>query len=135
MTELSRSIRQVIVLRQVPEIPYYDSREVSRRLAHHRLTAAEAEKSVFTISRDEVATRQAASEAPFRKLAASGVITWLDSWPTFCSGDACSAMRDGRALFFDNNHVVNLTALTMRHLFDPLMGRAGADIAQPGVRQ
>jgi peptidoglycan/LPS O-acetylase OafA/YrhL len=135
MTELSRSFRQVIVLRQVPEIPFYDSREVSRRLAHHRLTPEDAEKSVFTVPLQQVAARQAASEAPFRKLAAAGVITWLDSWPTFCSGDACSAMRDGRALFFDNNHVVNLTALTMRHLFDPLMGRAGADIAQPGVRQ
>jgi hypothetical protein len=135
MTELSRSIRQVMVLRQVPEIPFYDSREVARRIAHHRLTPEDAEKTVFTVPRQDVTARQAASEAPFRKLAAEGVITWLDSWGTFCSDRECSAVRNGKALFFDNNHVVNFTSLTMRHLFDALMGRAGADIGSAGARQ
>jgi hypothetical protein len=63
------------------------------------------------------------------------VITWLDSWGTFCSDRECSAVRNGKALFFDNNHVVNFTSLTMRHLFDALMGRAGADIGSAGARQ
>jgi hypothetical protein len=63
----------------------------------------------------------AVSEAPFRELAQQGRIDWLESWNQFCSADSCGAMRAGRALYFDNNHITNQTAISMRHIFGPVM--------------
>jgi peptidoglycan/LPS O-acetylase OafA/YrhL len=123
LQELSKRIPHVLVLRQVPEIPTYDSRDAARRLAHGRLAPAEAEAQ-FTVPLASVVARMEASERPFRKLAADGTITWLDSWGGFCHDASCSALRNGRALYFDNNHIVNATAIDMRHLFDPLVGGA-----------
>jgi peptidoglycan/LPS O-acetylase OafA/YrhL len=121
--ELAKSIPRILVLRQVPEIPKYDSRDAARRIAHGRLSPKEAEIQ-FTLPRSAVESRMEASERPFRKLAADGTITWLDSWGSFCREESCSALRDGRALYFDNNHVVNSTSIGMRHLFDPVVEKA-----------
>lgn len=121
IAELSESVGKIFVLRQVPEIPTYDSRVAARRLAHNHLTPDEAGKTLFTVSRAQVEARAAVSEAPFRELARQGKINWLESWNEFCSADSCGAMQDGRALYFDNNHITNQTAISMRHIFGPLM--------------
>lgn len=127
MAELAKSIGRVIVMRQVPEIPAYDSRNAARRLAHQRLTPGQAEQLMFNVSMQGLVERTAASERPFRELAAAGTITWLESWASFCSDRSCTAVSDGHSRYFDNNHVTNTTALTLRHMFDPLMARSGAD--------
>lgn len=125
--ELSEVIPRIFVLRQVPEIPTYDSRDAARRIAHGFLTPDDA-VSLFTVPSSAVADRVEASERPFRKLAADGTMTWIESWDGFCRDGHCSALRDGRALFFDNNHVVNSTAIALRQMFDPLM-RGATDAA------
>jgi peptidoglycan/LPS O-acetylase OafA/YrhL len=135
VTELSKSIDQIIVLRQVPEIPGYDSRDMARRLAHHRLTADEARRTLFTVSMPDLVVRTAASERVFRKLAADGKIVWLQSWDSFCSDQKCAAVRNGRSLYFDNNHVINTTALNLRHLFDPLMKHSVREIEKSEATQ
>lgn len=132
--ELSQSIARIYVLRQVPEIPTYDSRVVARRLAHNHLTVDEAAKTLFTVPRKQVEARVAISEAPFRDLASQGKIDWLDSWNDgFCSAERCDAMHAGRALYFDNNHITNQTAISLRHIFSPLMGE-GALMKKSEVR-
>lgn len=127
VSELAKSIPRILVLRQIPEVPAYDSRDAARRIAHGRLAPSEAE-SEFSVPVSAVASRVEASERPFRKLAADGTITWLDSWGEFCRDARCSALRDGHALYFDNNHVVNYTSVTVRHLFDPLMNVGAAAV-------
>jgi peptidoglycan/LPS O-acetylase OafA/YrhL len=121
IAELSESVGKIFVLRQVPEIPAYDSRVAARRLAHNHLTSDEAAKTLFTTSRAQVEARMAVSEAPFRDLSRQGKIDWLESWDQFCSADSCGAMHAGRALYFDNNHITNQTAISIRHIFGPLM--------------
>ncbi|MBX2806840.1 MAG: hypothetical protein KTR19_12765, partial [Hyphomicrobiales bacterium] len=68
------------------------------------------------------------SERIFRKLAANSKIGLLQSWPEFCEEATCNAMRDGRALYFDNNHVTNQTALSIRHIFEPLVTGIGRPV-------
>ncbi len=121
INELSQSIDEILVLRQVPEIPEYDSRTAARRLAHHRITPEEAQVTMFTVAKKDVIARAAPSERVFRELAAEHKIRWIQSWPEFCEAKSCNAMRNGRALYFDNNHITNQTALSVRHIFDPLV--------------
>ncbi|MBV1862917.1 MAG: acyltransferase [Rhodobacteraceae bacterium] len=116
--QLAENFDQVFVLQQVPEIPQYDSREFARKLAHGRLETDAA----LTVPVEKVKTRTGESEAPFRALDATGKLTFLESWGMMCTGQTCSAVADGRALYFDNNHITNTTALQMRGLFDPVFG-------------
>ncbi len=118
-TELARQFDRVFVLRQVPEIPEYDSRKLARLLAHGRLDTAELAR-LTTVPKSQVLQRVAKSEPVFNALAAKGKIRLIDPWDMFCTGDTCSAIRNGKALFFDNNHVVNNTGLMLRNLFDPV---------------
>ena len=135
VAELSRSINQVMVLRQVPEIPAYDSRDAARRIAHHRVTPDEAEQVLFTVPISDVVSRTAASERPFKKLAAEGAITWLQSWASFCSDRSCAAVQNGRSLYFDNNHITNAAARGMRQAFEPVMRRTNAKAGDSEARQ
>jgi peptidoglycan/LPS O-acetylase OafA/YrhL len=118
-TELSPQFDSIFVLRQVPEIPEYDSRKLARLLAHGRIGRAELQ-AMTTTPTAQVLQRVAKSEPVFEALAKAGVIRLLDPWKMFCTGDSCSAIKDGKALYFDNNHVVNNTALMLRSLFDPV---------------
>jgi hypothetical protein len=135
VAELSRSVNQVMVLRQVPEIPAYDSRDVARRIAHHRITPNEAEQTLFTAPISDVVSRTAASERPFQKLAAEGAITWLQSWGSFCSDRTCAAVHNGRSLYFDNNHITNTAARAMRQAFEPVMRQTDARAKDSEARQ
>jgi hypothetical protein len=128
--ELSRSIDDILVLRQVPEIPEYDSRTAARRLAHHRITPEAAQETMFTVAKKDVVARAEPSERVFGELAAQRRIGWLQSWPEFCEEESCNAMRGGQALYFDNNHVTNHTALSIRHIFDPLVNFGHAPIVK-----
>lgn len=115
-TQLVGNFEQVFVLQQVPEIPMYDSRVIARKLAHGRLNS----DMEMVVSRADVMSRMAVSEAPFMALQEVGKITVLGSWDAMCDDQSCSAVVDGRALYFDNNHITNTTALLMRGVFDPV---------------
>ncbi len=118
-TALAQQFDTVFVLRQVPEIPLYDSRRLARLMAHGRIDDTELHR-LTTVPRSQVLQRVAKSEPVFKSLATEGKIRLLDPWDMFCASDTCSAIRDGKALFFDNNHVVNNTGLMLRRLFDPV---------------
>lgn len=124
VAELSKSFRSVIVLQQFPEIQKYDTRVVARRLAHGRMTLEQAKSKMFYTPKNQVMSRVRSSEQPFLELAAAGKITWLKSWDRFCSNDRCSAVHEGRSLYFDNNHVVNRTAIRFRDMFLPLVTKS-----------
>ena len=119
VAELSTNFAQVHVLRQVPELPDYDSRDIARRMAHGRLTGADA-MPLFTVRSEVLAARVADAEAPLTRLASAGAITLIDPWPLLCP-DNCTAMQAGRSLYFDNNHLNNEGARTLRNLFVPFL--------------
>jgi peptidoglycan/LPS O-acetylase OafA/YrhL len=119
---LSQWFEQIYVLRQPPEIPFYGSREIARAAAHGRLP--EDAGSLFTVSRETLAARNVRAETPLMAMAARGEIALLDSWPWYCTEHACSALPDGQALYFDNNHITNSAARRMRELFAPAFNGA-----------
>lgn len=113
---------RVAILRQVPEMPLYDSREVARGLAHGWITQAEALARAGVPAAD-LAARTAASEAA---IAGAGA-ELLDPLPLFCDAERCDAMRDGRALWFDTNHLTNegaaVVAPLLRGWMEGALGR------------
>ncbi len=119
VAELGRSFSQVAVLRQVPELPEYDSRDIARGLAHGTLAPDVA--ALRMIARPEALTvRVRAAEAPLYALASAERITLIDPWPLLCP-DRCTALRDGRSVYFDNNHLNNDGALLLRRVFAPFL--------------
>ena len=112
VTELS-GFADVHVLRQIPEVPHYDSRQTARDLAHGR-AAGVAETFVTALA--EVETRQASSDPAVR---ASGAQI-LDPRPYFCT-EVCSVMQNGQSLYFDNNHLTNSGAYHLAPLFLPVL--------------
>jgi len=124
VAELSTHFAQVHVLRQVPELPDYDSRDIARRMAHGRLSGADA-MPLFTVRPEVLAARVVDAEAPLTRLASDGAITLIDNWPMLCP-DNCTAMQAGRSLYFDNNHLNNDGARTLRSLFVPFLTGAAS---------
>ncbi len=114
VAELRRHFDEVHVLRQVPEVPGYDSRDAARDLAHGRRAAP------FTVARADLTARIARSEAPWKGEEEAGSIRWIDTHETLCDGDTCGVIQNGESWYFDNNHINNIGAVQMRHLFAPL---------------
>lgn len=124
---LSEKFKRVLVLQQVPEIPWYDSRDVARRLA--RGDSIAKEEARLSVPTSEVAARKDAAEAPLIEARDRGEVTLLDPDPYFCSPESCSAMRDGEAVYFDNNHITNSVALRDRELFSPVLDTASDQLS------
>lgn len=117
--ELRQDGYEVYLLRQPPELPRYDSPEIARRMAHGRLTAAEAE-TLATVPMAELLARTRQAEAPIKALADEGKIRLIDPWPRLCASD-CSGMQNGKSYYFDNNHVTYTGAVELRDLFMPFL--------------
>ena len=127
IVQISNSFENIYVLRQVPEIPQYDSRKVARTMAHGRLKSDTELDKIASVSVDDLRSRTQDAEKPFQTLQASGDLKILNSWQQMCERKKCSAIVDGRALYFDNNHITNTTALLMRSLFDPVFSKTAKD--------
>ncbi len=97
---LSPHIPEIFVLRQPPELPALDSRDIARDLAHGRATAEEAALR-GTLPVADAAQRDAPGLAP---IAALSGITLIDPWPRLCAPDCHAAGPDG-ILYFDTNHL------------------------------
>jgi len=118
--EIAGYIPAVYVLQQVPEIPFYDSREVARRLAHGADPAEEQKR--FVVSMQEVEARTRPSEAGFLELADNDSrIRWLPTHGRLCEGDHCTSIHAARSYYFDNNHITNTAAMALRDLFAPVL--------------
>ncbi len=119
VAELSRSFSRITVLRQVPEIPLYDSSLFARALAFGQMTETEA-MSRYVVQQDALAARVAQAEAPLTQMAATDRIDLIDTWPSLCR-EICSAMQGGQSYYFDNNHLTNTGALALRGMFMPFL--------------
>ena len=115
---LGQHFNHIYVMRDVPEIPYYDSREFARKLAHGHMTPTEA-APLLEINRSAVENRVATAEAPLLSLVGQGMITLVDPWPILCP-DSCTVMHGGHSWYFDNNHITNTGAQALRELFAPV---------------
>jgi peptidoglycan/LPS O-acetylase OafA/YrhL len=113
---LRASGREVAVLRQVPELPLYDSRAVARGLAHGRIAPGEvAGLMVPDLGRAAAADAALARTAGARR---------LDPWPWLCD-PGCGTGPEGAVTWFDTNHLTNAGARRLVPLFAPLLREAG----------
>ena len=119
ITDLSKWFPRVFVMRQVPEIPFYDSRELARRLVHGHLTPSQA-KALYQVDEGEVEKRARRAEEPLHALAQAGKITLINTWPAICTNGVCSAMHDGKSWYFDNSHLNNTGSAALRSIFGPV---------------
>lgn len=128
VAELKDEGREVYVLRQVPELPHFDSVRVARDLAYGRLTTAKA-RMLASVPMPALRDRSRRAEVPIRQLIADGQVRMIDPWPRLCH-DGCSGMAQDTALYFDNNHMANQGSLRLRDLFVPFMtGTAATTLA------
>ncbi|MFP7569494.1 SGNH hydrolase domain-containing protein [Marivita sp. S2033] len=89
-TLLERGVH-VSVIRQVPAQPGFDAEIAARAAAPgHWLYRSMPEMSDFVPQRD-AANRQASVDRMFGKLAATGRVRYVDTWPVFCSEARCDA--------------------------------------------
>ncbi len=133
VVELSRRVDRVFVLRQPPEIPLYDSRDAAREAAHAGLPLAAPLVTVPTVARDAIVLRGALSDAPWLPQAEAGAITFLDTWPYFCTDRTCSAIRQDQGQYFDNNHLTNSAALRIREVLRPVFDPLAAELTLSGA--
>lgn len=108
------------LLRQPPEFPTYDSRDMARALAHGRRTSDDA-LALSSIDRALAEERAALAEEPLKEAIAEANGAWIDPWQSLCTQTLCRALPHGRPFYFDNNHVTNLGARSLRYLFIPAL--------------
>lgn len=135
VAHLERYFDRILVLRQPPEIPLYDSRRAAREAAHAGLPFAAPPRTEPEVDRTALADRAAQADLPWQALAAEGRVALIDPWPRFCDDTRCSAVVDGVGQFFDNNHVTNAAALRVRDLFAPLFEGLASEAAQTGATE
>ncbi|KMK65655.1 acyltransferase family protein [Puniceibacterium sp. IMCC21224] len=117
---LSQHFDRISVLRQVPEIPEYDSRAAAREAALASWPLTRTAQTQDHVSEATLSDRIDPAEAPFRALEVQGKIDVIDPWPELCQDGTCTAVHDGVGYYFDNNHVTNSAALALRDLFAPV---------------
>ena len=111
---------RVHILRQIPEIPDYDSRLTARRLAHGR---DEGVVPSFSVPLSEVENRQANSDPAIIAIAAETGAQLLDPRPYLCDRETCSVRAGDKVIYFDNNHLTNAGAAGVAPLFRPVLER------------
>ena len=109
---------EVFILKAIPEIGGYESRKIARALAGHRMDEAGLSTAVVTTV-SELSKRNGALDNSFEMMQTTG-ISLLDPAPYFCDEVECSALHDGKAQYFDNNHIINSAARRIRPLFAPI---------------
>lgn len=112
---------EVVVLRQVPEIPDYDSRDAAREAAHAGWPLAAPPVTIPHVARADLEDRFSAVDRLWSYMADEGALSLIDPWPSLCDDTICQAIVDGTGQYFDNNHLTNRAALRLRGLFAPVM--------------
>ena len=133
--QLHRWVPEVSVLRQPPEIPYYDSRRAAREAAHETWLLAPAPQTRATAQPEAQTVRNALAVTPWLGLAERGQVALIDPWDRFCVEGTCHAVVDGVGQFFDNNHVTNAAALRLRDLFAPVFASETRETALSGTSE
>ena len=116
-------VDHVAVLRQPPEIPYYDSRAAARAAAHAGLPMAGAKSVVSQVPIQQITQRATRGDGVFRDMAEQGIITWIDPWGQLCDDSVCNALHQETGYYFDNNHLTNSAAVALRDIFSPVLAR------------
>jgi hypothetical protein len=115
----------VAVLRQPPELPYYDSRRAAREMVHgeHLFGMGHVIRDWEPLS--ALAPRAQLADAPWLGMARGGDIVWLDPWPELCDTENCAAIQGGVGRYFDNHHLTLSGGWALAPLFLSLFSAVG----------
>lgn len=117
MTEMGLDI---YVMQQPPEVAGYDSRIAARAHALTDVAFANTDEVLPSISRTEVATRQAPHVRMWKDLEAEDKIKRIEVWDQLCDHAECFVLHEGVGQYFDNNHLTNSASRRIRSVFSPL---------------
>jgi peptidoglycan/LPS O-acetylase OafA/YrhL len=109
--------KRVVLLRQVPEIDDYQASSLAQALLVGSDGASERMERQSKVTRARVAERQASFERVAATLANREGVVILDPSDFFCDASECHAIREGRPLYFDNNHVTTSTSRDLAPFF------------------
>ncbi|MBV6639051.1 MAG: acyltransferase, partial [Mameliella sp.] len=133
VAELRRHVSRVHVLRQPPEIPLYNSRLAAREAAHAGLPLAAPARTETSVPAAAIVLRATLSDAPWLPLAEQSAISFLDTWPQFCTDGTCSAVLGGQGQYFDNNHLTNSAAIRIRKVLQPVFRPLIPEVSMQGA--
>lgn len=119
IVELEKRSERVFVLEHPPEISNYLSYFLARDTALRGMDDGELLARTLVHSED-LEQRMYNTNQALKPVLGRPSVTLLETWPEFCRGTICSAMKDGKAAYHDNNHVTITTALALQHLFSPV---------------
>lgn len=107
LVRLSALGLKTIIIGQVPEQGF----DVPHAVALSRLFSRQNPGGV---PRREVEARAGSVDAALAALATGRPeVKFLSIWPSFCGPDLCAAEREGRPLYFDDDHLSNWGAVTV----------------------
>lgn len=126
LSRYGQEIPNIFVLNQIPEIAGYHSGVAARFLAHGQMDPDQLTRDMARVPRADVDARAAPVQEVLAQAVASGTAQVLDPVPYFCGPEWCSALHEGEAAYFDNNHLTNTTARRIRDLFAPVFATSAA---------
>lgn len=118
--ELRQRMPKVHVLRQVPEIPMYDSILAARQAAHRAWPFAGDLGIDTSVDRTAMTVRTALADGPWQLLEETKSISFIDPWPLFCDTLRCSAIKGTSPLYTDNAHVTQSAGRLLAPVFQPI---------------
>lgn len=109
--------KRVFVLAQVPEIEEFDA----WRMANALVQGAEVDQiaRMSEVSRASVRARQAAFFRVMDRFSGASEVRVLDPSGFFCDASFCRALRAGRVVYVDNNHVTTSASRDLAFAFAP----------------
>lgn len=111
---------KVFVIEQPPEFPEFNA----RKFVLDTLTGKMSEDEIagmVTIPYSLVEERQGPMMKLLARLEREGRITLLPTHRQMCGEAACSLLRDGAPLYFDNNHLATAMVPGIAEMFDPYL--------------
>ena len=117
LRRLSAMGKRVFVLQQVPEFEQYGAQTLA---VEATVSGPDAVMSKLEVPRTAVDARQSVFERFRQESDAFARVEVLSTREYFCDSAVCRAVKDGRALYLDNNHVTNTTARELSPTYDPM---------------
>ena len=107
-TAAAVAARDVCVVLDVPTLKYPG--EHALLLARRR----QIDDDFVAVSAREAHAVLAAADEDVRKLAAAGVVRYVDPTELLCAGERCLYKHDGRSLYYDTDHLSHAGAMFVR---------------------
>jgi hypothetical protein len=121
---------RVSILRQVPAHPQFDAEMAARANAPGGRLYYSAPLMTSAISLEDAASRNLDVDQMFRRLSATGRMTYVNTWPTFCSNTRCFVRGGLSSNYVTSTLLTQSGALALADTLEQDLKRSRTHIAQ-----